>query len=52
MIHTYSVIKGYKAMSGTALLHLPLLAASMIYIEVPIGLGAAIDSNLNFLYTI
>ena len=51
MIYTYSVIKGYKAMNGTALLHLPLLAASLIYIEVPVGLGAAIDQNLRLLYT-
>ena len=46
MIYTYSVLKGYQAMLGNTLVHAALVIASLSYIEVPKGLGALIDSEL------
>ena len=46
MIYTYSVLKGYQAMLGNAIVHLALLIASLHYISVPKGLGADIDTAL------
>jgi hypothetical protein len=52
MIYTYSVLKGYKAMNGTALIHLPLFIASLVYIQVPKGLGVAIDNDLESIFIV
>ena len=50
MIFTYSVLKGYKAIMGNAVLHLPILIASFVYITVPKGLGHKIDRDLEILF--
>ena len=50
MIFTYSVLKGYKAIMGNAVLHLPFLIFSLIYITVPKGLGPVIDRDLGVLF--
>lgn len=52
MIFTYSVLKGYKAIMGNAVLHLPLLITSLWYITVPKGLGPAIDRDLEILFNL
>jgi hypothetical protein len=46
------VMRGYKAMLGTGLLHLPMMAGTLMYVEVPIGLGGAIDQNIKRVYTL
>lgn len=43
MIYTYSVLKGYQAMLGNAVVHLAILFASWTIITVPKGLGSVID---------
>ena len=50
MIYTYSVLKGYTAMLGNFVLHLSLAVATLIYVEVPEGLGASVNQNLTELY--
>ena len=50
MIFTYSVLKGYKAIMGNAVLHVPFLIVSLWYITVPKGLGPAIDRDLEILF--
>ena len=53
MIYTYSILKGYKSIMGNAVLHMPLLVASLIYIGGGTkGLGPAIDRDLGLLFSL
>ena len=50
MIYNYSVVKGYQMILGDGFVHLSMLIASLVYVTVPIGLGASIDIELSTLY--
>ena len=50
MIYNYSVVKGYQMILGDGFGHLALLMITLIYVEVPDGLGTTIHMELNRLY--